>query len=63
MIFHPGFYSDKDKNNVSPQLYTAGWTMLELLSPWFPTFPKDTGACSRILVCTIFGILGILGAA
>jgi len=24
-------------------LYTAGWTMLELLSPWFPTFPKDTG--------------------
>ena len=29
--------------NITPQLYTDGSTMLELLSPWFPTSPKDTG--------------------
>ena len=29
--------------NTTPQLYTDGSTMLELLSPWFPTSPKDTG--------------------
>ena len=32
---------------ISLQLYTGGSTMLELLSPLFPTSPKDTGGAIK----------------